>query len=102
MGQLGMCYQLKQSVGFNGKNDPADVEVVQTLLIENDVLPRQDVCYTPAALIDAINASVLTIGAAEGAGDSATLTHQTLGVIGNAAITKTGANIAVTGMTGGV
>ena len=57
---------------------------------------------TITALIDAINASALTIGAAEGTGDSADLTHQTLGVIGNVAITKTGANIAVTGMAGGV
>jgi hypothetical protein len=54
MSRLGMCYQIKQSVGFNGKNDPADVDVVQMLLIENDLLPQQDVCYTPAAIVDAI------------------------------------------------
>ena len=44
---------------------------------------------------------MLTITAAEGAGDSADLTHDTAGTAGNVAITKTGANITVTGMSGG-
>jgi hypothetical protein len=66
------------------------------------VVVGNDAPATITALINAINASVLNIGAAEDSGDKATLTHQTLGVIGNVAITKTGANIAVVGMTGGV
>jgi len=82
---------------FDSAADPGAVEAGHTR-----VKIGVSAAATITALIDAINASALTIGAAEGAGDSATLTHQTLGVIGNVAITKTGANIAVTGMTGGV
>ena len=82
---------------FDSAQDPGAVEAGHTRVKIGNDAPA-----SITALINAINASVLTIGAAEDSGDKATLTHQTLGVIGNVAITKTGANIAVAGMSGGV
>jgi len=57
---------------------------------------------TVLALIDAINASGLGITAATAVGpDEIDLTNDTLGTAGNVAITKTGTDVTVTGMSGG-
>lgn len=81
---------------FDTAVDPGQVEPGHTR-----VKVGVDAAATIAALILAVNLSALAIGAAEGAGDSADLTHKTPGPAGNVPITKTGANIAVTGMSGG-
>lgn len=60
------------------------------------------VALTLAALKTAINGSTLAIDATDlVVGTSLTLTHQVAALADNETITKTGANIAVTGMTGG-
>jgi hypothetical protein len=81
---------------FDSAADPGAVETGHTR-----VKIGADAPATITALINAINASALDISAAETTGDAAALTHETLGIIGNVPITKTGANITVTGMAGG-
>lgn len=55
MSQIGMCYELRHSVGAgNAKNDPADVAVVQELLVQNNLLPNRPMSYDLPTLIQAI------------------------------------------------
>jgi hypothetical protein len=54
MAPVDQCYQIKHSVGFHCTNDPADVDIVQKLLIANDMLPPLPVCFDMAAIIAAI------------------------------------------------
>jgi len=52
-------------------------------------------------MITAINASLLTITASSGGSGVVSLTHDTIGPVGNVAITRTATNTTVTGMANG-
>ena len=54
MSQTGMCYQIKHSVGLNGKNEPADVQIVQNLLMKNGNLPLRAMTYDRPTMVAAI------------------------------------------------
>ena len=54
MGAINMCYQIKQSVGQGGKNDPHDLQIVQELLMKNGALAARPFCYDMMALIQSI------------------------------------------------